>query len=129
MNYELQPALWEDNAFLEELFGDVRAADFASLDLSETDLAQLLALKRVLLNETEAEVRLVDIALLKPFRGAGVGTSIVQQLQAHADAQGLPLRLSVKAQNPARRLFERLGFVASRDGELTINMEWTWPAD
>jgi len=147
MTYELRPALWEDNPFLETLYADVHGPEFASLALPEDALAQLVALKfkaermafatqfpdadhniiwagehrvgRTLLNETPTEIQLIDLALLTPLRGAGVGTSIIQQLQGYAAEQGLPVRLSVHPQNPAARLFHHLGFVSIGD-----QMEW-----
>jgi GNAT superfamily N-acetyltransferase len=56
------------------------------------------------------EVRLVDITLLPAHRGIGIGTSLIAAVQAEADAVGLPTRLHVELRNPAKRLYERLGF-------------------
>jgi len=152
MTYELRPALWEDNPFLEALYADVHGPEFASLDLSTDHLAHLLALKfkaqrmdfaarfpdadhsiiavgsttigHLLIHEKPAEIRLVDIALLSPLRGAGVGTSILEQLQAYAAERDLPLRLAVHPQNPATRLFHRLGFVTTSAETNRTGMEW-----
>jgi GNAT superfamily N-acetyltransferase len=58
-------------------------------------------------------VHLVDIALSPEVRGLGVGTVVLQALQALAQAKNTPLCLSVSTQNPqAKRLYLRLGFVA-----------------
>jgi ribosomal protein S18 acetylase RimI-like enzyme len=58
-------------------------------------------------------VQLVDIALSPDVRGLGLGTVVVQALQALARAQNTPLCLSVSTQNPhAKRLYLRLGFVS-----------------
>jgi GNAT superfamily N-acetyltransferase len=58
-------------------------------------------------------VHLVDIALSPEVRGLGVGTVVLQALQALAQAQNTPLCLSVSTHNPqAKRLYLRLGFVA-----------------
>ena len=155
MTYELRPALWEDNAFLEKLYADVHGPKFASLGLSADYLAQMLALRfkaehmdfatrfpdadhsiihventaigRVLIDETPAAIRLVDMALLSPLRGAGVGTSILEQLQTYAAEHGLPLRLAVHPQNPAIRLFHRLGFVTIGTETHGTEMEWNTP--
>jgi ribosomal protein S18 acetylase RimI-like enzyme len=156
MTYELRPALWEDNPFLETLYADVHGAEFASLSLPEPALAQLVTLKfkaermalaasypdadhsiisvgntgigHLLLNETPTEIQLIDVALLAPLRGAGVGASIIEQLQAFAVERRLPLRLSVHPQNPAARLFERLGFVTIGVDTNRSNMEWNAPS-
>jgi GNAT superfamily N-acetyltransferase len=152
MIYELRPALWEDNAFLELLYADVHRAELAALALPGTGLAQLVALRfkaermalaakfpdadhsiiaagstgigHLLLTETPAEIRLIDIALLAPFRGAGVGTGIIEQLQTYAAESSLPLRLSVQPQSPAVRLFERLGFAHIGGQTDNLHMEW-----
>ena len=156
MTYELRPALWEDNPFLGALYADVHGPEFAPLELSADHLAHLLALKfkaqrmefatrfpdadhsiitvgstaigHLLLNETSTEIQLVDVALLSPLRGAGVGTSILEQLQAYATERDLPLRLSVHPQNPATRLFHRLGFVTTNAEASLTEMEWNRPS-
>ncbi|MBD2867719.1 GNAT family N-acetyltransferase [Paenibacillus arenilitoris] len=68
---------------------------------------------------------LVDIALLPDFRSMGIGTTLIRQLQEEARSAGLPLRLSVRTDNPARRLYERLGFGTVSTDELHARMRWT----
>ncbi len=75
----------------------------------------------------ERELRLVDVALLPRFRGSGLGTALVRALQAEASEAGLPLRLSVARDNPARRLYARLGFTpvaGAVAGAPSAAMEW-----
>lgn len=57
------------------------------------------------------DVRIVDIALLPAFRGRGVGTALLRRIIERADAAGTPVTIHVEQQNPARSLYERLGFV------------------
>ncbi|MDY3558514.1 GNAT family N-acetyltransferase [Gemmata sp. JC673] len=57
------------------------------------------------------EIRVVDIALLPAFRGLGVGTRLLTGLLAEAAAANKPVRVHVEANNPAQRLYRRLGFV------------------
>lgn len=58
---------------------------------------------------------------------SGLGTEIVRDLQQEASQQGLRLILDVFAHNPARRLYERLGFTEiGREGS-SIKMEWQPP--
>jgi ribosomal protein S18 acetylase RimI-like enzyme len=97
-----------------------RAAEFPDLDHSILWVAGH-RIGQLLLHETDAEVRLLDLSLLAAFRGEGIGTSIVEQLQTYARERGLPLRLSVDTLNPAKHLFNRLGF--AEIGE--PSMEWT----
>ncbi|CAM3780431.1 GNAT family N-acetyltransferase [Roseateles saccharophilus] len=60
-------------------------------------------------------MHVLDIALLPAWRGRGIGTACLRALAGEADGRGQPLGIHVEIHNPARRLYERLGFVA--DGE------------
>jgi len=51
-----------------------------------------------------------EIVLVEGARGRGIGTTLVEQVIADAEARGVPVRLGVLERNPARRLYERLGF-------------------
>lgn len=71
---------------------------------------------RLYVHRATGEVRVVDIALLPEFRGAGVGTRLLRALQDEATESGRPLTLHVDASNVgARRLYEKLGFRATDD--------------
>jgi len=56
------------------------------------------------------EFFLRSIAILPAFQRHGIGTWLIQSLIAEAHGQGLPVMLRVLKVNPARRLYERLGF-------------------
>jgi ribosomal protein S18 acetylase RimI-like enzyme len=56
------------------------------------------------------ELHLTWIAVLPALQGRGLGTALVRLAQAEASAAGRPLSLHVQPANPARRLYERLGF-------------------
>jgi GNAT superfamily N-acetyltransferase len=72
---------------------------------------------------TQSEMRLIDIALLAGFRNRGMGGKWIAELIAEARSATLPLRLSVFHGNPARHLYERLGFVPRDEGPMYIEME------
>jgi ribosomal protein S18 acetylase RimI-like enzyme len=55
---------------------------------------------------------LLDIALVAQSRGQGVGTMLMNALVAEADRDAMSIVLHVEPDNPAKRLYERLGFVA-----------------
>lgn len=69
-------------------------------------------------------IRILDIALLPSHRARGVGGRCLLGLLAKAQAAGLPVRLHVEQSNPARRLYERLGFMPTADHGLHCGMEW-----
>ncbi|MBU7315153.1 GNAT family N-acetyltransferase [Paenibacillus oleatilyticus] len=72
----------------------------------------------------EDRIVLVDVALLPAYQRQGIGTSLLQSLQQEAQKAGKPLWLSVQAHNPARRLYERLGFRTQQENGLYCEMIW-----
>jgi ribosomal protein S18 acetylase RimI-like enzyme len=56
------------------------------------------------------EIFLAAIEIAPEFQNKGVGTYLVGKLLDDADQLNLPVRLLVLKVNPARRLYERLGF-------------------
>src|SRR5262249_54460682 len=69
------------------------------------------------------EVRIVDIALLPAYRRSGIGTMILRDLLSEADVVGKPVRIHVERDNPALRLYQRLGFVIIEDKGVYLFME------
>lgn len=68
----------------------------------------------------------LSIALLAEFRGVGIGTRLLRALLDEARARGVgAVSLSVQDANPARRLYERFGFVLVRDDGETAVMRLT----
>lgn len=60
---------------------------------------------------------LYQIQLLPQFQGQGIGAQIIGSLIAEARTAGVGLRLGVLRANPARKLYERLGFVVVSEKE------------
>jgi ribosomal protein S18 acetylase RimI-like enzyme len=60
-----------------------------------------------------ADAFLSNIEILPEYQGRGLGAALVRGVIAEADARRLPVRLHVLKINPARRLYERLGFVVT----------------
>jgi RimJ/RimL family protein N-acetyltransferase len=82
------------------------------------------------LDRTDAGVEVVEIALVPGLQGHGLGTAVLGQVLAEADAADLPVHLNVEVTNAgARRLYERLGFVATGPvGPLHLGMERPTPS-
>ncbi len=66
---------------------------------------------RVYIEQTPAALLLMEITLSPEQRGGGIGAAITAALLRHARANALPMHLHVEPLNPAKRLYERLGFV------------------
>jgi ribosomal protein S18 acetylase RimI-like enzyme len=129
---ELAQVAWEEGAkeaFLEQQFS---AQDQhyrsnypgATLDVIEVDGA---AAGRLYVYRGEADIRIMDIALAPGFRGRGIGTALLHDLMAEARSSGRSLSIHVEMQNPARSLYDRLGFVPAGEHGIYVLMKWTQP--
>jgi ribosomal protein S18 acetylase RimI-like enzyme len=124
---ELALLPWEEatkRGFVEQQFR-AREADYrahhphASDDVIEVDGEPA---GRLFVDRRDDEIQVVDIALLPAFRGRGVGTMLLDELIAEADAGGRAVTLHVEASNPARSLYDRLGFGPVADGGVYLSM-------
>ena len=78
---------------------------------------------RLYVHRGPSEIRIVDIALLPEHRGGGVGTSLLEDLLAEADAAAKSVTIHVERMNPALRLYERLGFSVAEDKGVYLFLE------
>jgi ribosomal protein S18 acetylase RimI-like enzyme len=114
---ELAPVPWSDEqkaVFLQAQF-DAQHAHYRQhypsalwlvIARGEADIGRLY------LDRWPREHRLIDIAILPEHRGEGLGTAILRDLIEEASAAGKPLSIHVEKNNPAMRLYLRLGFRA-----------------
>jgi GNAT superfamily N-acetyltransferase len=79
---------------------------------------------RVIVNRGAREIRVVDISLMPEHRGHGIGSALLRRVLAEATVAGLPVGLSVQAANPARHLYERLGFAVTDASNFYLSLEW-----
>lgn len=152
MSYRLRPEAEADEAFLRRLYASSRASELGMLGWSGPQLETFLEMQfsararsyserypdaerlvilvgeepagRLFLNRTEAGIVIVDIALLPEHRGGGIGGRLIAGLQAEAAAAGRAVVLSVEANNPAARLYRRLGFRLTAGDGLYQAMTW-----
>lgn len=80
---------------------------------------------RIMIARSDTSLTLVDISLLPAFQNKGIGTTLIQELQAEAADLSRPLFLNVLPENPAIRLYGRLGFQQVEHTGLHIRMKWT----
>jgi ribosomal protein S18 acetylase RimI-like enzyme len=135
---QLRPVTAADESFLLALFSEIRRPALAVTGWTDADqdafLASQFALQskayslgfpsgefhlitwqgrpigRLYFAQLPDEIRVVDLALIAPFRGQGIGTHLLRMIVSRADSAGLKVRFHVEIRNPARRLYERLGF-------------------
>lgn len=65
---------------------------------------------RMMIDWGEAGSHAVDLAVLPEFRTTGAGLHFLRAWVAVADKLGQPARLEVRADNPAARIYLKLGF-------------------
>jgi ribosomal protein S18 acetylase RimI-like enzyme len=95
----------------------LETADVHVIQVDEAD-AGYLAVWR-----SEHEIHVASIALSEPWRGKGLGTSLMRDLIDEASGRAVPVRLSVLSNNPAHELYERLGFVVTQVEGRKLRME------
>lgn len=79
---------------------------------------------RVYLHWLNDDLRIVDIALMPAHRGHGVGREILEALMDEAAGKGCSVSIHVERNNPAMRLYERLGFVPVDEHGMYLLMKW-----
>jgi ribosomal protein S18 acetylase RimI-like enzyme len=126
---ELAPLPWTDEqkaAFVEHQFA-AQTAHYAEHYTGMTSDVVLIGGEpagRLLVARWSEEIRIVDISLLPEYRGRGTGTGLLRELMAEAAAAGKRLSIHVELQNPAMRLYDRLGFRPVADEGVYVRMEW-----
>lgn len=84
-----------------------------------------VALGRLYFLKTERTYHLVDISLIPSCRNRGLGFLLLQSLCKQAAEEGLVVDLQVAQDNPACRLYERVGFRYTDRGSFYRKMQWT----
>lgn len=130
---ELAPAGWppeQVEAFLRMQFRAQDAHYRAHFPAAAFDVIFLAGepAGRLYVDRRPDEIRVVDVSLLPEYRGRGAGSALFGALFAEATAAGVPVRIHVEAFNPARRLYDRLGFVPVDATGMYHLLEWRPPA-
>jgi ribosomal protein S18 acetylase RimI-like enzyme len=90
----------------------------------EVVLADGVPAGRIYVARWPQEIRVIDIALLPAHRRLGLGTRLLTEVLEEARAARRPVRIHVEVMNPARALYERLGFRQVADQGVYVMMEW-----
>jgi ribosomal protein S18 acetylase RimI-like enzyme len=126
---ELNLVPWSDDekrAFLVHQFGAQRSHYYTYFPNSAFDVIELNGepIGRLYLDERETRVHLIDIALLPDRRNGGIGTTILKSIQDYARGQSKGVDIFVERFNPAKFLYDRLGFKVVREEEVYLEMDW-----
>jgi ribosomal protein S18 acetylase RimI-like enzyme len=147
---QLRPERLDDRQFLFDLYASTRAGELdrtgwdeakkhaflqmqfeaqhthystyfsdASFDVVEVDGRPI---GRLYVYRRPTEVTIMDITLLPDRRNAGIGTALLRSILDEAGSSGAVVTLHVERWNPAKRLYDRLGFVEVSDDGLHVTM-------
>lgn len=118
-------------SYVEQTWGqwvdeEQRTRTYASIDFSTHQIIQCdgqdvgcMAVER-----HEHHIQLMKLYLLPAFQGQGIKTFLIRQLISEATETNKSIQLRVLAVNPARRLYEREGFVIQAKIEERLYMEY-----
>ncbi|MCW8878900.1 MAG: GNAT family N-acetyltransferase [Kangiellaceae bacterium] len=143
----------DDLGFLEALYASIREPELAMSDFSDEEKQSFIKgqftaqhshycngyrtehfyviyvseqrVGRLFVDYWDKEIRIVDIALMPAFRQLGLGSYLLSNLFLEAEKLKVPVTIHVERHNPARRLYERLGFeLKGAHDEVYLLMEW-----
>ncbi len=153
----LRPSTPEDRELLYRIYASTRAGEMAAVPWSEQQKTDFLRFQfeaqdsyyrehfpqaaydlivldgepigRLYIDRREDEIRLIDVALLPERRGGGLGGAIMRDVLAEGAAAGKLVRIHVESNNPAMRLYRRLGFEKVEEQGVYHLMEWSPPKE
>lgn len=148
----LRPARPEDKEFLRAVYASTRAAEMALIPWSEEQKAAFIEMQynaqqldyghrfpaadysvvlfdgqpvgRLHVARSDEKIHILDITILPERRNAGIGSVVLGDLLAEAQATARPLSIYVESYNPSLRLFERLGFAKVAEHGAHHLLEW-----
>ena len=97
------------NAQHSHYINSFKGADFLIIKLNRTDIGRLYIWR------TESQMRVIDISLLEKYRAKSIGTKILTGLIKESKKSGKKMNLHVEHNNPALKLYKRLGFEIRED--------------
>ena len=109
---------WDEEAQRKALLSEKNLEGFQLIMLGNDQAGALL------LEKHADHHYLRTIFLLPKYHQQGIGSLVIQCVQRDAKAVAKPLGLRVIHVNPARRLYERLGFKLISQDEKTLLMRW-----
>jgi ribosomal protein S18 acetylase RimI-like enzyme len=126
---ELRHVPWDANgkeAFLRQQFDAQHHYYQEHFGNASYDVIQLGGepIGRLYVDRREAEIRIIDIALLPDYRGKGIGTMLLSNITEEACQSSRVVRIHVEQNNPALRLYERMGFRKTGETGVYFLMQW-----
>jgi ribosomal protein S18 acetylase RimI-like enzyme len=148
----LRPATPADAPFLQRVYRGTREAEMAQLKWTEAQKDDFCAMQfayqargyhaaypdaeflvvlcdgepvgRLYRATADGVLHVLDVSLLPPWRNLGIGTRLMRETMAAAEADRLPVQLHVDKSNRAQHLYARLGFRQIEDTGIYLRLEW-----
>ena len=79
-------------------------AEFLLIEIGQTPIG------RIYVYRSPAEIRLMEVTLADAWRRRGIGSALLRELMDEARETDAQLTLHIEPDNPAQRLYQRLGF-------------------
>jgi len=79
---------------------------------------------RLYVDRREDEIEVIDIALLPAYRARGIGKMLLEEIIAEGKASNRRITIYVEHNNPARHLYDRLGFRHIDTNGIYHFLEW-----
>lgn len=147
----LRTATEQDRDFLRKVYGSTRARELSVTGWSQEEKDKFLDFQfhaqathyrkhykaaeyfvivkdgfdigRLYVERHPLEIRIIDIALLPEYQQRGIGAGMLEDLLEEGRAKQLPVRIHVEHNNPAMRLYLRLGFKKIKESGVYHEME------
>lgn len=151
-NVQLRKIQPDDRAFLHQVYADSRADEMALVNWSAQEKDNFIRMQfeaqhqhymqhfpdarycvvqvglqtigRLYANRTPEEIRIIDIAILKPFQKNGYGGYLLKSILEEAESEDKKVAIHVEQRNPAMHFYKKLGFRQVRDEGVYKYMEW-----
>ena len=108
---EYVAATWGwDDAIQQRMFRDQFAPERSEIVIVDGQIGGVIAVER-----RADDWFVANLAIDPALQGRGVGTTLLRATLTSAARDGVPTRLQVLRVNPARQLYERLGFVIENE--------------
>ena|ERR1051325_8779772 len=152
MTIRLRPVLMSDEEFLFSVYASTRMEEMDLVDWNTSQKEAFLRMQfrsqdrfyrdnylgadywiilkdeqpvgRLYIHKRAEEIRIMDIALLPPYRQLGIGSFLMNQILDEAAKNNLPVTIHVERFNPAMHLYQRLGFRLAEDRGVYYFMRW-----
>lgn len=147
-----RPVVPDDVPFMRYLYATTRESEMRVVPWSEEQKAEFLDLQftaqkshyetyypdgQFLIIETEGkpigrlyvdrrpdQIEIIDIALIPEYRGRGIGGLLIEEILAEGRDTNRSVQIYVENFNPARHLYDRLGFRHVDSNGVYHVMEW-----